>query len=264
VNDDLLLSLYLDARLAGAERQAFERRLAAEPALRARLEQMRRLQALSAGLAPVSATFGADDVRVRAGIPSRFGGRRLGLAAAAVLALAATHAAVYAVGARHGAEAQRAERHSLEQTAALLQRTAEIDVAAPPKDLETEIATLRREIPTRLVALARAREPEAATYVDALRQIGSALEQPRDPAFLCLQVALIAKTSLDGGADLRFVPATATSYLRVVPVGDGRYQMIRVADVNGTPRTVVDEGTPEELEARSGIRLQTTQPPKRK
>ena len=77
MNDDLRLSLYMDGRLPEEELSAFERRLEAEPPLRARLDAMRRLQALSAGLAPVSAAFSADDVRVRAEFAPRFGlGRR--------------------------------------------------------------------------------------------------------------------------------------------------------------------------------------------
>jgi len=254
VNDDLLLSLYVDARLPDEECAAFERRLAAEPALRARLDAMRRLQSISAGLATAAAAFSADDVRVRSEFRPRGGWRRLGLATAAVLALAATHAGVYLAGARRGAEAQRAERRSIEQTAALLERTADIDIAAPPKELETELATLRKEIPTRLTALSRTREPRATQYADALQQIDVALQAQRDPAFLCLEVALIAKTSLDSGAEIRFVPASATDYTRVVPTGDGRYQVFLIENVNGTPRTMTCEGTPEELEAR-GIRL---------
>jgi hypothetical protein len=258
VNDDLLLSLYLDARLRDAERVAFDARLAAEPALRARLDALRRLQALSAGLAPAAAAFCGDDVRVRSEFRPRGQWRRLGLAAAAVLALAATHAAVYVAGARRGADAQRAARASVEETAALLERAADLDIAAPPNQLETELATLRREIPTRLVALSQSKVPEAATYVDTLRQMGVALEERRDPAFVCLEVALIARTSLEGGAQLRYVPATATDYARVVPAGNGRFQWILIENVNGTPRMIVDEGTPEELEARHGVRVRTS------
>ena len=264
MNDDLLLSLYVDARLRDAECAAFERRLAAEPALRARLDAMRRLQALSAGLAPVSAAFSADDVRVRSEFRPRGGWRRLGLAAAAVLALAATHAGVYYVGARRGAEAQRAERKSLEETAALLERAAEMDIAAPPNQIRTELATLRQEIRTRLVALKSTSEPRAMQYVDGLQQMDLALEEPRDPAFLCLQVRLIANYSLGGGAHLTFLPSTATDYARVVDAGEGRYQYFFIENVNGTPRTTVDEGTPEELEARRGIRLRTPGAPERR
>jgi hypothetical protein len=263
VNDELRLSLHLDGRLPDEERPAFERRLEAEPLLRARLDAMRRLQALSAGLAPVSASFGADDVRVRAQLRPSGGWRRAGLAAAAVLALAVTHAGVYWAGARRGAEAQRAARASIEATEALLDRAAEIDIAAPPEELRTEIATLRQEIPARLVALSRAREPEAARLADVLRQIDVTLETPRtpDPAFLCLQVKMIV-TSLDVGAQLRLVPGTATNYTRVLSAGEGRYQVIIVEDVNGTPRTIVYEGTPEELEARPGIRVRRPAEPK--
>ncbi len=262
MNDDLLLSLYVDARLEDAEFAAFEQRLAAEPALRARLDVLRRLQALSAGLAPASAAFSADDVRVRSEFRPRGGWRRLGLAAAAVLALAATHAGVYLAGARRGAEAEQAARASLAETAALLERAADLDIAAPPGQLEGELATLRQQIPTRLVALSRAQEPEALQYADALRQMDLALEEQRDPAFVCLQVALIARTSLGGGARLTLVPASATNYYRVMPAGNGRYQVIFIENVNGTPRTIVDEGTPEELEARHGVRLRPA--PKRR
>ncbi|MCK6460344.1 MAG: hypothetical protein L6Q95_10680, partial [Planctomycetes bacterium] len=204
-------------------------------------------------------------VRVRAEFAPKGGLRRWGLAAAAVLALAATHAGVYWAGARRGAEDERAVRASIEATEALLDRAAEIDIAAPPEELRTEIATLRQEIPMRLVALSRAREPEAARLVDVLRQIGLTLETPRtpDPAFLCLQVKAIV-TSSDTGAQLRLVPATATSYVRVLDAGEGRYQVFFVEDVNGTPRTTVDEGTPEELETRRGIRVRRPTEPKGK
>ncbi len=259
MNDDIRLSLFLDGRLPAGEEVAFEARLAAEPALRARLDALRRLQARSTGLAPASAAFSADDVRVRAEFRPRGGWRRLGLAAAAVLALAATHAGVYLAGARRGAEAVEAARASIEETAALLERAAELDIAAPPNQLEGELNTLRQEIPTRLVALSRAREPEAVQYADGLRQIHLALEEQRDPAFLCLEVALIARTSLGGGTEIRFVPATATNYYRLVQTGKSRYRVILVENVNGTPRTIVDEGTPEELEARHGVRLRPPQ-----
>jgi hypothetical protein len=263
VNDDLSLSLFLDGRLPEEELAAFERRLAAEPLLRARLDAMRRLQALSAGLSPAAAAFSADDVRVRAEFAPRGGLRRLGLAAAAVLALAATHAGVYWAGARRGAETERAVRRSIEATEALLDRAAEIDIAAPPEELRTEIATLRQEIPTRLLALSRAREPEAARLMDALTQIDVALDAPRDPAFLCLQVKTIL-TSLDARAQLRLVPATATNYVRVLDAGGGLCQVFLVEDVNGTPRTTVDVGTPEEIEARRGIRVRRPVEPKAK
>ncbi len=255
MNDDTSLSLFLDGRLPAGEAAAFEARLAKEPALRARLDAMRRLQARSGGLAAAVAAFSADDVRVRAAFRPAGAWRRLGVAAAAVLALAATHAGVYHVGARRGAEVERADRASLEQTAALLERAADLDVAAPPNELEGELDTLRQEIPTRLVALSRAQEPEAVRYADALRRMDLALEEPRDPAFVCLEVKVIANASLGTGAQLGYVPATATDYMRLVPAGNGRFQLIFVEDVNGTPRMMVDEGTPAELEARRGIRL---------
>jgi len=262
VNDDLRLSLYLDGRLPAEERAAFERRLDAEPALRAQLDAMRRLQALSAGLAPASAFFSADDVRVRAELRPRGGWRRLGLAAAAVLALAATHAAVFWAGTRKGIEAERAVRASIEATEALLDRTKDIDVAAPPEQLRTEIASLRREIPTRLHVLSRARQPEAARLVDALTQMDSALDRPKnpDPAFVCLQLKAIV-TSFGNRAQIRFVPATATNYLQVSPADNGRFRVVFVQDVNGTPRMMVDEGTAEEIEARQGIQLRPPSAP---
>ncbi|HEX5138838.1 MAG TPA: hypothetical protein VFY93_17845 [Planctomycetota bacterium] len=265
MNDDLSLSLYVDGRLPAEERAAFERRLDAEPALRARLDAMRRLQALSAGLAPASALFSADDVRVRAESRPHGGWRRLGLAAAAVLALAATHAAVFWAGTRKGAEAERSVRASIEATEALLDRTADMDIAAPPEQLRTEIATLRREIPTRLDVLSRARQPEAARLVDALREIDLALDAPKspDPAFVCLQLKAIV-TSLDTRAQVRFLPATATSYIQVFPADGGRFRVVHVEDVNGTPRTTVDEGTAEEIEARQGIQLRPPAAPKRR
>lgn len=257
MNDDLRLSLFMDGRLPDRERVTFEARLATDPALRARLDALKGLEALSRGLAPAAAAFSADDVRVRAEFRPKSGWRRLGVAAAAVLALAATHAAVYVAGARRGAATEQAERASVEETAAFLERTAALDIAAPANQLEDELRTLRREIPTQLVALSRARQPEAVQYADALRQMQTdlAVGQQRDPGFLCLRVAAIAQSSLDGGTQWRLVPATATNYVRVVPAGVGRYRVILIENVNETPRTVVDEGTPEELEARHGVRL---------
>jgi hypothetical protein len=250
VNDDLALSLYLDGRLPAEERAAFERRLDAEPALRGRIEALRRLQDLSAGLARAEAAFSADDVRVRAELRPRAGRWRLGVAAAAALALAATHAGTYAYGAKRGAEAERAERTHLEETEALLARAAALDVVAPDELLESELATLREEIPARLLALSRVEEPRAARCVEVLRQMDVAFEDQRDPRFLGLRVKLIA-----GGRQLTLVPATATDYCRVAPAGEGRYRVIFIENVNETPRTLVDEGTPEELEARYPVRF---------
>jgi hypothetical protein len=265
VNDDLRLSLFLDGRLPVEEAAAFETRLAAEPALRARLDAMRRLQQLSAGLGHASAAFCGDDVRVRAEVAPHGGWRRLGLAAAAVLALAVTHAGVYLAGARRGAEAERAERASVEQAAALLERAAELDIAAPPDELVGEIDALRREIPTRLIALSEARLPEAVLMADKLRQVMNlAVEEQRDPAFVCLRIAMVARSTLDGGAQVTFIPASATDYDRAFDLGGGRFRVICVEIENGTPRAIVDEGTPEEIETRRGIRLRPSPPRERR
>jgi hypothetical protein len=248
VNDDLSLSLYLDGRLSGEERAAFEARLDSAPALRARLDALHRLQALSAGLGQAAAAFSADDVRVRAAFRPR-GWWRLGIAAAAVVALAATHAAVFLAGARRGAEAEREARASFEEAEALLARAAALDVATPHEKLEGELATLRQEIPARLVALARTEAPEAALYADTLRLIDTAFEEQRDAGFLGLRVKLIAS----GQACL--VPAATTEYTRVLAVGDGRYRVIYIDNANETPRVHVDEGTPEELRGRHAVRV---------
>jgi len=256
VNDELALSLYLDGRLPAEARRALEARLAREPRLRAELDALRGLQRMSERLVPAEAAFSADDIRVRAQL-RRGGGAwwRVGVAAAAVIALAVTHVLVYRVGAERGAEAERREQAQIAETEALLERAAAIDVAAPHERLEDNLATLRQEIPARLAALADAGEPRAANLVDTLRQMEIAFEQHHDPGFLGLSVSLIASGSLSGEAPLRFLPASATNYARVAPAGEGRYRIILVTNVNGTPSMVTDEGTPEELEARHDIRI---------
>jgi hypothetical protein len=252
VNDDLLLSLYLDGRLDEAARAAFEGRLAAEPALRARLDALGRLQALSARLAPAAAAFSGDDVRLRA--LGRGTGRwaRLGLAAAAALALVATHAGVYVAGARRGADAERARQASVARTEEILERAAMLDAAAPPERLEDELQTLRQAIPPLLVALERA--PEAALQADVLRRMDATLRRRSDAGLAAIAVQSMART-VGEAPQLRLVPATATDYTRVFPLADGRYRILCITNVNDTPRTIEDEGTPEELEARYAVRI---------
>ena len=95
--DDGILTAYLDGELAAGERAALDRRLVAEPALQARLEELRRgerafrpayeallsvapaerLQAMFTGLAAGNAEAGRR--------PSRGGSRRLAAIAAAVV-----------------------------------------------------------------------------------------------------------------------------------------------------------------------------------
>ncbi|MHC4549961.1 MAG: hypothetical protein ACYTEZ_14410 [Planctomycetota bacterium] len=250
MNDDQLLSLYLDGRLAPAEAAALERRLAAEPALSADLAALRRLQELSEGLAAAEAGFTADDVRLRA--LAHQGGRwwrRVAVAAAAVLALAITHGGAFLLGTQRGGEGKPSP---VEATEAFLSRAAQLDVEAPPDRLRHMLDDLRQQTRTQLIALAEpgTAGPRVARLADAVRQLDLVLDQQEDPGFVGIAVSMIARSSLEGGPQLRFVPATAKSYTRLDPMGAGRFRFTYMQTVGGVPHVVVDEGTVPELEAR--------------
>ena len=228
MNDELLISLHLDGRLPPDEAPAFEARLAAEPALREELEGMRRLQSLSASLATTSADFSADDIRVRART-SRGGWWRLAAAAAAVLLLALTHGGAFFLGVE---QQKAAQTPSTDDAEAFLRRARELDFSAP---LEDQLADLREELDPQLISMS------GGDYADRLGQLEVAFDAQHDPLMLAVTVRGIAS------GEMRMVPATANSYLRVTPVGEGRFRLVFI---RGNDR-VVDEGTLPELERRN-------------
>jgi len=244
VNDNL--SLYLDGRLAADEKAAFERRLAAEPVLREELDALRRLQQLSEDLPPARAAFTADDVRLRAQATSGRRWARAAVALAAVLLLALTHGVVFHLGTKRGVDAERSRVHAAED---LLARAAQLDPEASPERLRVQLADLRDEIRPQLIALDNDPAPRAMQLAEALRRMDFALDQQRDPGISGITVALIARSSLEGGAQIRFVPQTG-SYTRVAPIGGNRYRLLFIQTMDGVSRMAVDEGTPEELERR--------------
>ena len=101
-----------------------------------------------------------------------------------------------------------------------------------------------------LARLGRARlETEAARLAEALRHMEFALDHQRDPGISGITVSFIARASLEGGPQVRFVPQTG-SYTRVAPIGGNRYRLVFIQTVDGVARMAFDEGTPEELEGR--------------
>ena len=247
MNDrDIDLSLYLDGRLSADEKGAFERRLAAEPALREELNALRRLQEVSQDLPPARAEFTADDVRLLA---QARGGRRwarAAIAVAAVLLLALTHGVVFHLGTRRGVDGERSRVQAAEE---LLARAADLDPEAPPERLRLQLADLRDEIRPQLIALDNDPAPRAVQLTEALRHIDFAMDQQRDPGFLGITVSLIARSSLEGGPPLRFVPRTGSS-ASVAPLGGGLYRLVFIRTQDGVPRMAMDEGTRDELERR--------------
>jgi hypothetical protein len=215
VNDELKLSLYLDGRLAPDEEEAFERRLGAEPELAAQLSALERLQQLSEGLVAPAASFGADDIRLRA---HRWGGGwwRFAAAAAAVLLLAATHLGAFFWGERRGADATQ---ETAGQTDALLERAQQIDYTAPRERLADELDELEAQV----------------VSIDA-KDVAS------EPGIRGISVALVAN------GEMRFVPASATSYTRLMPVGENRFRFIHFDKERGG--WTGDEGTLAELQTR--------------
>jgi hypothetical protein len=243
---ELDLSLYLDGRLTGDAKAAFERRLAAEPELRHELDALRRLQEFSEVLPPARASFTADDVRLRARATSGRRWARAAVAVAAVLLLALTHGVVFHLGTKRGVGVERSRVQAAED---LLARAARLDPEAPPERLRVQLADLYDEIRPQLIALDNDPAPEALRLAEALRHMEYAFDQQRDPGFLGITVSLIARSSLEDGPQLRFVPRTG-SYTRVAPIGGNRYRLVFIRTENGVPMIAEDEGTREELERR--------------
>ncbi|MHC4222770.1 MAG: anti-sigma factor family protein [Planctomycetota bacterium] len=253
MKDELLLSLFLDGRLDPAASEALERRLEAEPALRAQLEALRRLQDASAGLEFEGADFTAEEVRVRLGRSAR-PGRRGPLAAAAILALALTHAAAYTLGNR--TEDRVAVRPDpILETERLLARASRLDAGAPHGLLQSELGDLQRDIqlaslPARLATYENGDKGRlrASELADALSQLELVLDRFDDPGFRVMMITGIARESLTGETSLRILPASARSYTRVMPVGGNRFRVYVVDTHDG--RVLADEGTLEELRRR--------------
>ncbi|MHC4972134.1 MAG: anti-sigma factor family protein [Planctomycetota bacterium] len=240
------LSLYLDGRLSGDAKAAFEQRLAAEPELRHELDALRRLQELSQALPPAHANFTADDVRLRAQATSGRRWARAAVAVAAVLVLALSHGVVFHLGTKRGVGVERSRVQAAED---LLARAADLDPEASPERLRVQLADLHEEIRPQLIALDNDPAPKAVHLAEALRHIDFALEQQRDPGISGITVSFIARSSLQGGSQVRFVPRTG-SYTRLVPIGGNRYRLVFIRTEDGIPMMAVDEGTRAELEKR--------------
>jgi hypothetical protein len=253
VKDELLLSLFLDGRLDPAKSTALKGRLEAEPALQAQVDALQRLQQASADLEFEGGDFTAGEVRVRLGRSIR-PRRRWPIAAAAILALALTHAAAYTLGVRTE-ETVATDPDPILETERLFARASRLDAGAPHERLQSELGELQRDIrlaslPARLASYEngdRGRR-RASELADALAQLELVLDRFDDPAFRVMMITGIARESLTGETSLRILPASARSYTRVMPVGGNRFRVYVVDTHDG--RVLADEGTLEELRRR--------------
>jgi hypothetical protein len=141
------------------------------------------------------------------------------------------------------------ERSRVQAAEELLARAAKLDPEAPPDRLRVQLADLHDEIRPQLLALDDDPAPEAVRMAEALRSMDFALDQHRDPGISGITVAFIARSSLEGGPQVRFVPRTG-SYTRLAPIGGNRYRLLFMRFQDGVPRIAVDEGTRTELEER--------------
>lgn len=274
-DDSYQISLYLDGQLEAGPARVLRQRLERDPELSEEMERARRLQDLASGLRFTRGSFGADDVRERLG--ARAGGRRYlrrGLAAAAVVALAMTHLAAYRLGADGGAGAgtppattiqprrlSEGVFEAIEETERLFQRAARVDARTPYDQLHSELDDLHASLvdsrlPFRLTDRSQPGLPEAdrrraTELADGLVQLETAFEQRIDPGFMGLLVARIGREYLEGMPAMRVVPSSASNYLRVAPLGEGRWK-VRILVVTGEGARFEElEGTAEELRERN-------------
>jgi hypothetical protein len=234
VNHDELLSRYLDGELTPEERKQVEN----DPAL----QKLLRLQELS-DLPMTRADFTAEDVLVRAGRSKpRW---NWAAAAAAVLLLAVSHAAAFLWG------VERAEQpvaiNAIGETEELLREAAALDAAAPYDQLEERLVDLRSDLEGHLPALASADVPRAGRLAEHVGRFIIAFDQIEDAGFRAAAARQIANEALGVQVGFTMIPATAHSYERVTPLGEGRF---RVLVVHGN-RVLRDEGTVAELKQRN-------------
>ena len=111
-------------------------------------DKLDRLQELSETLPFEAAGFDADDVRVRLGRARRPRAARWSIAAAAVLALALTHAVAFRLGSRGSPAADELRPDPLAASERILTRASELDPGAPAHVLNDELGALRSEILT--------------------------------------------------------------------------------------------------------------------
>jgi len=247
VNHDELLSRYLDGELTPEEQQRVER----DPAL----QKMLRLHELS-DLPMTRADFTAEDLLVRAGrTRPRWS---WAAAAAAVFLMAFTHAAAFLYGVERAEEPVAS--NAVGETEEILREMAALDEAAPHDDLQRRLINLRGGLQEHLPALAgpdipEPQRPRADQLVGHVGRLIVAYEQVEDAAFRAVALRKLANQALGIEVGFAFVPATARSYQRVTPLGEGRFRILVVRE----SKVLRDEGTVEELQTRNqGLRIRIT------